>query len=89
MVVSAGEAEAAATVGPFGRPGNVLRNAVRHFFAHVGITGAHAVRKFQADRRNRAQDRGDGFHAVLEAHVEIPFVVRGEGADAVGDRMDG
>ena len=91
MPMAPGEAEPAATVGPFDRPGHVLRFLpFEHRGTHMRIVLVRPFRALQRRRRRQGrQDRDDALHAVAELHVVIPLVVRLEGTHATGDGMPG
>jgi hypothetical protein len=86
--MSAGEAEAAASVGSLERPCSRLRflrgdlGADRWVALVRSIFAAH-----RAVRRDRGKDVRELAGALVEAHVKIPFIVRAKGLHAIGNRM--
>ena len=68
----------------------MLRHLVLHFLAHGGIA---AVRAVGAAHRALGCDGGEdgrhALHALAEAHVEIPFVIRAKRIHAARDRVRG
>src|SRR6266404_113499 len=90
MKMGAGKAEPASAVGPFDRPGDVLRLAALDRFAHFRVALVRAIFSAQgAWWRDGSQDWRDPIHAFAKTHIEIPFVMDREGLDAARDRMLG
>ena len=88
VVVQPGEAEAATLVVVFAAlvdPGDMLRFLAATALRTVGFAGVRTVFPFHGRiRGDRAEDRRDALHALAEAHVEIPLVIRLEFFDPVG-----
>lgn len=89
-MVSAGETEAAAAIGVFRYPHDVLGRLVRDQLAHGGIASVGIIlAAHRARRRYIRENRGDAFHPGAEAHVEIPFIVRRKRLHAACDGVYG
>lgn len=93
MVVQAGESKAAAIAIVFASligPSDVLSIAIGDRFADVRIAAVSAILAFHGLCRGMGGEDGrDAFHLGTETHMEVPFVIAGEGLEASGGWMFG
>ena len=90
VVVSAGEAEAAASTFTLGCPGHVLGISLGHVLADRRIATMRAIRATESVLgRQSGEDRRHSLHLGPKPHVVVPLVVDFKRLHAAADRVVG